>query len=556
MIAALIEQLNVAAARSMRDPRMRIDPGLISQLAVMGPDAVAPLLAELEKGRDSHYYAFKVFAEMDVGAVPLLIETYRNGHVETTKRALEAVLINCGQESQPLFISLTKDADPKIRRVGISAIFSTMSRGIAADDPLNEVIVAALEDSNGEVRAMVPALMYRAYAGQSDLAAKLIELRLSHADEMVRYGAVTYLSSLARDRRAGEQAIKPIIAAIADAVANDSSQKVRAAAAHGIGELGEKGSDAWPALLAAAQKYGADHSIEEALQRTGLAAGIALREAGIEDEEMITLISQLAGSGQMASTAKAKLIRMGPGNLELLMTATRLDVKNRYWSSIARVGGGWGPGVLPALDAYVADESDVVRRTVAMDCGEMQVGEVPAPLVVLLKDDDMLVRTYALDALVALSERPSKKLKQAVVPLLFEGLAGEPIHYTYWPKAMSALAKIGPEHPAVVDGLIGIMKQSPDESYRAHAARDLADLARRLREDHADVERIVSALVSVVQEETSRDVRRRTIWSIGNVGARATAALPALRKAEDDPYADIAEAAREAIGKINEASRQ
>ncbi len=555
-IAEQIEQLNVAAGRFHRSHE-RIDPALISQLAAMGADAVTPLLAEQGKNDNTVYYAGKVFAEMDLSVLPVVLAAYAKDHSRMSLRAVESVLSQCDHESHPLVLSLMENTDAPVRLVAVRALIRIVPQGTTEDDALGAVIASILADPSSEVRAEVPRLMARAYAGQSVLLTKLIELRKTHSDENVRHAAVGQLRSMALNKRAGNQALKPIMAAIADAIENDSSEKVRAMAAFAIGEFGDRGVSAWPALLASAEKYGTSHAINEALQRTGLAAGIALREAGVEDEELILLISQLASnSRQLETAAKAELIRRGKGNLAVMILAARLDSQNRYWHDIGDVIGAWGPDVLPALDAYVADKDDIVRRTVAWACGEMKVDQVPDPLAALLADSDELVRTYALEALVTLSERPNKELRQQVVPLLFAGLKGGSIHRSHWPHAIDALAKIGVNHPGIVDGLLEIMKESSDASYRRHAASELGRLARRLREDHVEAKRIISELIVVVREDTDEVVRISAIAFLGYLGERATAALPALREAEGDSYEAVVKAAKDAIARIGESPDQ
>ena len=553
-IAELIEQLKVATAESMR-AHNRIDMELVLQLSAMGADAVAPLLAAWEQDHGIGPGVCEVFSEMDLEVLPVLLAHYRQGHSRHVQRALEHLLRQCKEDSLPLIRSLLEDEDPQIRLEAAKVLLRITPNGPAENHPLAGVIADILDDPSSDVRVMGPNILGRAYRDMPILVTKLIELQRSHSDPNVRAAAVSQLRALAINRFGIAQglAAEPMIAAIADAIENDDSEKVRDAAAYAIGELGDRGVDAWPALLACAKKHPQTHAIEQALWRTGLATGILLREAGIEDEQLITLISHLtSNSSRLSKAAKARLIRLGPENLDVLIKAVRLDSRFRYWNRIAPVVGAWGPRILPELEVYATEDSRIIRMTVASACGAMPVEEVPPVLVTLLKDDHELVRTYALEALVALSERASGQLRQAVVPLLFDGLTGESIHNSHWPNALAALVKIGADHPDVVDGLIDLMTESPNERYRSRSARELASLGRGLRADHPDIERIVLALATVAEKDAERDVRRYAIRSLGTLGPRAEPALEMLRRATDDPYQGIADAAREAIQKIQD----
>ncbi|MHC4398954.1 MAG: HEAT repeat domain-containing protein [Planctomycetota bacterium] len=149
-----------------------------------------------------------------------------------------------------------------------------------------------------------------------------------------------------------------------------------------------------------------------------------------------------------------------------------------------------------------------------------------------------------------LSKRPSPELRKAIPPLLVEGLRDEGMHREYWWRACRALAEIGPAHPDVIPGLIHFVRHAENEGFRETAADELGDLGRRLRKNDENLTRIVAALADSIEREPVADVRREIIRALATIGPPAKEALPALRKAEDDPYQAVSDAAREAIGKI------
>ena len=124
-----------------------------------------------------------------------------------------------------------------------------------------------------------------------------------------------------------------------------------------------------------------------------------------------------------------------------------------------------------------------------------------------------------------------------------------------WWRGARALAEIGPRHAAVVPALIHYLKFAEKEGFRETAAEELGDLARRLRKDHGDMDRIITALAGALERETQSGVRSDIIHALAGIGPRADAALPALRKAADDPDERVAATAKKAVLTISGGQR-
>ena len=224
------------------------------------------------------------------------------------------------------------------------------------------------------------------------------------------------------------------------------------------------------------------------------------------------------------------------------MVAVRCDDDNSYWNGLAQIIGAWGDPVLPALAKYADDKELRVRCTVAMALGEMSLKTLPDVLPKLLHDPEEGVRNAAAMSLTRMVGPGSPfggpvehtpAMINAAVPLLLELLAGPRLSYQRSFQVASALAEIGGDHPEVVPAMLKILKESTDRTRRDNivsAPRPDGGANQERRE----AQTIVQALAGAIENDSDNVVRLRAAAFLGYLGPRAKAALPALKKAEND----------------------
>ncbi|MDZ7620655.1 MAG: hypothetical protein U1E05_26935 [Patescibacteria group bacterium] len=168
----------------------------------------------------------------------------------------------------------------------------------------------------------------------------------------------------------------------------------------------------------------------------------------------------------------------------------------------------------------------------------------------LLRDKDDWVRWETVQTLGELAAQPSVNLRNAVVPLLIEGLRDGRMPWEYWSRACEAVAYVGPANKDVIPALTQLMRDAKNENFRTTAAAQLGDLGCRLRPGGEDLTTIVAALAESIATEPQPDVRCSIVYALRCIGPPAKAALPALRTATEDPFKNVSDAARSAIDAI------
>ena len=363
------------------------------------------------------------------------------------------------------------------------------------------------------------------------------------------------LKSVADDLEGGDADLKRILAGLADAAVNSENESVRGYAVSALGGLAEKTKD--PAVLAALKRAANDKRAsvrsyaEEALSNFGVRKTASRDES--PRETMNRLISELTGkNSKVSSAARSTLEGLSPDKilLEALMQAVRDDEQDAYWPSVAYLVAHWDEEAQPLLGRYAKDEHWRVRRTLAKAWAHMTAEQVPDDMRILARDSETWVRTTALDSLATLSKRPFPEMRNAIIPLLIEGLGDDQMHREYWWRIASALRECGLTHPEVVPGLVKLMRYSKNEGFRQTAAEELGKLGHALRADDPNLSQIVNALAQAMADESDGDTRIGIIWAMAYMGPKGQEALPALMKAQDDPYEGVAKAADEAVKEI------
>ncbi len=128
---------------------------------------------------------------------------------------------------------------------------------------------------------------------------------------------------------------------------------------------------------------------------------------------------------------------------------------------------------------------------------------------------------------------------EAILPLV-RGAGDEDEQVREW--ATAALEEMGPPAAAVLDGLIRLLAGGNEQS-----AYWSATLIGRLGDQGAAAAEPLAAILGGNQPIA---VRQRAAWALEKLGPSAACALPALRKAADDPDPRLARQARRAVDAI------
>lgn len=239
--------------------------------------------------------------------------------------------------------------------------------------------------------------------------------------------------------------------------------------------------------------------------------------------------------------------------MQRVCPAPREDNFSLRQSVVVTAIGALGPDTVPALIVALRDRNADVRATAAWSLaslGPPARAAVPA-LVGALADPNALVRLHAAGALGNMQSAAVPAVPALIGALKDDELGPGPGRVTYvrgW--AASALGKIGPPARAAVPALTELL-HDPSSFHRVQAA---IALWRIDREVAATLPVLLEAL-----EQRGESSKWAVIEVLGEMGARAQAAVPALSKLVVASEAGNARAfadfdptqAREALRKID-----
>jgi HEAT repeat protein len=189
---------------------------------------------------------------------------------------------------------------------------------------------------------------------------------------------------------------------------------------------------------------------------------------------------------------------------------------------------------IAALIAALKDEDVLVRLGCASVLGNLGTSGVEAmpALIEVLGDVESRVAKMAGEALV--------KMRPHSVGPLAKALGSDQANVRL--QAAQALEAIGPEAKHAVPALAKLLNTDGEEStVRIKVAQAL------VRIGEPSVPSLVEAL-----KHAKEEVRLLAATALGEIGADAKPALPALRKAADDPVEDVRRAAADAIRLIEQ----
>ena len=560
--AAEIERLIQQFCRETNHPeggRRAIDPALIPRLAAQGSEAIRPLLSAYKQKRCDDYQAIgEVLKQMGPEVLPQLLEAFRQDADNFWHPAWYAYR-ELGLPAAPAVRAMLTDPDARVRKLAMDVLYSWSSTsGAIVPRSFDKDLIAVLDDPSDAVRQQAPSILGRIGSRSELVLPALAKTMTDNKYAPIRGSTIGALGYIGGGLKADHADFIQVLQLLSDAVVADDDPHVRSYAAYYIGTFGHKAEPTVPALLKAS-----DDSVEyvrknanEALLKVGAALDIALRKKGIDDPQLLKAIRQVAGAEEAGrQSAVTSLAAAGPENLDALLIAIRLDHENRYWNLIASVFSKWGVAASPKLLAAVRIEKEMrVRRAIAMALGHLPFESVPAELRSLLRDPEHWVRMTSLESIAQLSRRGTAEMLDSAVACMKDALTDESLDLRR--KAVDELANVGPAHPDVIPLLLKTLQRDQDPTTRRDAAYELGHVASKLNPRSADFPRIISALTDAIERDRSDDVRTYAISALSYLGPKAAAAIPTLRKAEDDPIESVAKHARETLRKISAPARE
>ncbi len=416
-------------------------------------------------------------------------------------------------------------------------------------------MVKALEDADPSV--VLPALQTLAEGGAESVPG-LIEA-LDHPQG--RYWATLVLAEMGPAAKAAVPAITKLL--------DDKDPEVRMQSALALAEIGPDAIDAAPALVngladkAEAVRYASAYAVG----KIGATSAIpVLEKSEGENDPFLKMLSawavaKLKPEDKDATTKAAELIvaalkhdnpnvRQGAAKALLELDAPR-DVV--------------GPPLLAAMDDPNPEVQDNVYRALA------SLGEAILPRVTeRLKDPATQEKALRVLSRMGPAAAPA-------VPLVVELLGNADAHHRR--ELLFALASIGPDAAAATPALAQALSDS-DEDVRVAAGFALGnigpaasaaveDLHKKLTapddvlrlvsveallriqpEDAKTVAAAIPVLVGLLKDGNTDVTRLEAAAALGDLGATAKSAVPALERAQNDESPAVREAAGDALARI------
>jgi HEAT repeat protein len=403
-----------------------------------------------------------------------------------------------GPEDVGSLLPELKSADPRARREAAEELGRIGGAAHAALAPLEQ----ALQDPSGDVRVAAASAIAAIDPARADAAVRVAADALKDPSGPARRAAAWVLGDLgARAAPAG-----PALSAML----GDPDGELRWAAANALGEIGAAAAVAIPGLVGMLGDKSANLRAAAA-DALGAIGGEARGPA----EAPLTKALQDSDLGARRSAARA-LLELGTQNPD----AVRLlaEGKADYWeyantlAFLVRTGG-------PAAGPCVAEG---------------------------VKHPNHEVRMAASNLLMQL---PAEQYRSGM-GFLIEGLKDG--HYFVRARCAHAILNLAPQAKPAVPGLLQLIKDKMHDDWegRAYAAVALGTMGVR---DPV----MLPALVEGLEQKPYKELRRLSARFLGEWGAEAKAAVPALVAAARDADADLARVAGDALKRVapHEAAR-
>jgi len=407
------------------------------------------------------------------------------------RRAAAESLGGSRTPDRPVIAALTtalKDPDSRVRRSAADALGNIGEKARAAIPTLIDVfddidpsVIAAAARATGQMGA-------RASRAVDDLR----EL-LDHDDARVREAASISLGNIGR--RASKSAFD------LNARLNDSDPNVRAAAAASLGHLGPRSRAPVTDLIRV-----------------------------LDDED-----------DSVRDAASGALVRMGKEAVPGLVRALR-NGNPIFLQAVVDTLGRIGPIAVPALSDALQDKHtpDIARGYAALALAQItdRDDSVIATLIGALQDDAVSVRMSAAEAL-GHAGAIAKPATESLIEIVTDSRASVLVREF----AISALAKIAPEDPAVEKALVYTVSDGNPRIYEA--AVDGLLRIRLWREGAPDVDSQIAQLISELDSGSVAAAE-----ALGLIGDEAEAAVPSLIRALESPDPEMRAAALVALDRV------
>jgi HEAT repeat protein len=499
------------------------------------PEVVVPALTKALADPDPQVrayaaYALGRFGKAALPAVEALIGTALDKEPLVSRVSMQAIraIEPPPDQIMPVWLKALESSDP--------AVASTAIRVFAEQ---GKQVVPRMRQLLKHERAAYWACLVLAELG-TDAADAVPELGevVKHGDPDVRLEALLALGHIGK-------AAAAVTPQILERLDKDTFPHVRVAAAYTLASIGSASPEAKKSLLAAQQ---ADDSLLR------LVSAWALAELYPEDEPYVDravelVLAALSSSDAALKSAGARiLVELPPGERPLVAKrlVAALDASDpsavaNVIDALAAFGPKSVPEIMPAL------QKPGLRRYALRVLNHLgpQVAATAVPALLKTLDqlnDDAEAVEFRREAHFLLAQiGPAAK---EAVPYLIGGLDAQ--NEEVRSSAAYALGKIGPDAREALPRLRQMIEGDSNEKLRRLAVWTVLRLSPGNPRLQA---RALPILIGALQHEREL-VRVEAALTLGDLGAIAKPALPALKERFSDSSAAVQNAAKEAVQKI------
>jgi HEAT repeat protein len=456
------------------------------------------------------------------------------------------------------------DPEPRVRMVAIIAL----SKLRLADDTHRLIYLRAVRDPDHDVQTLAMARVCHAAPRARWAALSLIDL-VSSTNDAIRERAVISLRML--DRTAIHQAVdpgaKPMLGWLADLRSHDVATRIRAIFALGqldnsaIIGLEETSRDddpimrratmiplAWigePAIATVRAR------LDDPDQEVRREAILALARIG--RDAVPTLVLAIQGEDEFVQDiATSALGRIGPAAFESMPTLIEAlgsryaNVRESAASSLGAIGAD-PQSCVAALSSALENPAPDVRCAAIRSLSSFGTEALPAfgALLRCLKYEDDDTRFHAMGFLYELVLSTEKTRLSGIIPALIELMTDESAGVR--DVVFSFLLMLGPSTVVPIQSLIDALAD-PNQSVRTDAA---VMLGHHQSEAAPAVRALVEILESPSVDASAGLLIAAASSTLGKIGPRASAAIPALRRMMSNQDPSLQFQAASALVKID-----
>lgn len=578
----------VRAAKELGDMREKAAiaiPELVRLLGEETPDSGPRFFVD-----NLHRFAAEALTKIGARAVPALIEALEKSPDPKVRQGAALALRDFGRDAKgaiPALAGALRDADETVRVLALEALARQRDTAAGELPRLSELVekdlsqqvrvaaVAALPAIDPAGEKALPILL-RALEDKSSLVRAQAATALGRLGEKAQ-GAVPRLVLLLGDEESGELFSFPFI------------KSVRAFAGQALREIGPS---AIPAVIEALESS-ADPKVREGAAIVVRDFGLDWKEApaalaeALDDSEAVVRTIAIEGLARHGTKTRAQLPRLA----ELIEADLSEPVRVAAIGALEPIDP-CGDDSLGALQGALKDRSALVRSVAAMALGRLGTKAEPAVpvLMELLADDQIRAHAYSADfagsrevcgdAAEALG-RIGATAKQALPAL---AKLREDRSHTALTRAIAAIAIVGivPDDADAMTGFAAALDDDELWSDCTEVLTALDELGAKAKPAAPAIRKRLHAEDSIVRWAAIRALARvegaaalpdlvlllkheelstrcDAAYEVGELGADAKAAVPALVELLSDPPnedGDSAQgAAASALGKIGTAAR-